>query len=98
MYDTANATRLVRFVGPAPGASLLEDIDLTPDGTGYVTDSLLQLVHRLPATTIEDSIASGGTTTLATGFDLNGVIAPHPEGAITLNGGIGRDRHLPDHR
>ncbi|MBC9729164.1 hypothetical protein [Streptomyces sp. TRM68367] len=86
VYDTANGTRLARFVSPAPGASLLTGIDLTPDGTAYVTDSLLQLVYRLPATTIEDTIASGGTTTLATGFDLNGVIAPHPEGAITLNG------------
>ncbi|MCV2459467.1 superoxide dismutase [Streptomyces sp. ICN988] len=58
----------------------------TADGTAYVTDSLLQLVYRLPATTIEDTIASGATTTLTTGFDLNGVVAPHPEGAITLNG------------
>ncbi|CAL9672331.1 SMP-30/gluconolactonase/LRE family protein [Streptomyces sp. enrichment culture] len=86
VYDTADGTRLARFVGPTPGASLLDDIDLTPDGTAYVTDSLLQLVYRLPATTIEDTIASGATTTLTTGFDLNGVVAPHPEGAITLNG------------
>ncbi|MFJ9217003.1 SMP-30/gluconolactonase/LRE family protein [Streptomyces sp. NPDC102383] len=86
VYDTANGARLARFVSPTPGTSLLDDIDLTPDGTAYVTDSLLQLVYRLPATTIEDTIASGGTATLVTGFDLNGVIAPHPEGAITLNG------------
>ncbi|GAA2605175.1 MULTISPECIES: superoxide dismutase [Streptomyces] len=86
VYDTANGTRLARFVSPTPGTSLLDDLDLTPDGTAYITDSLLQLVYRLPATTIEDTIASRGTTTLTTGFDLNDVIAPHPQGAITLNG------------
>ncbi|WP_413751784.1 superoxide dismutase [Streptomyces sp. R-74717] len=86
VYDTANSRRLARFLSPTPGKSLLDDIDLTPDGTAYVTDSLLQLVYRLPATTIEDTIASGGTATLTTGFDLNDVVAPHPEGAITLNG------------
>jgi sugar lactone lactonase YvrE len=86
VYDTADGRRLARFVSPTPGTSLLDDITLTSDGTAYVTDSLLQLVYRLPATTIESTIASGGTATLPVGFDLNGVVAPHPEGAITLNG------------
>jgi Cu-Zn family superoxide dismutase len=40
----ANGTRLARFVSPAPGKSLLDDIVLTPDGTAYVTDSLRR--HR----------------------------------------------------
>ncbi|MEW1749600.1 SMP-30/gluconolactonase/LRE family protein [Streptomyces angustmyceticus] len=86
VYDTANGTRLARFLSPTPGKSLLDDLALTPDGTAYITDSLRQLVYRLPATTIEDTIAKGGSATLATGFDLNNVVAPHPEGAITLNG------------
>lgn len=86
VYDTTNGTHLARFLSPTPGTSLLDDIDLTPDGTAYITDSLLQLVYRLPATTIEDTIASGGTATLTAGFDLNDVVAPHPQGTVTLNG------------
>ncbi|MZD04646.1 superoxide dismutase [Streptomyces sp. SID5785] len=86
VYDTADGTRLARFVSPTPGDSLLDDIALTPDGTAYVTDSLLQLVYRLPAATIEDTIAAAGTATLDVGFDLNSVVAEHPVGAITLNG------------
>ncbi|MFE9251210.1 superoxide dismutase [Streptomyces sp. NPDC007088] len=86
VYDTVHGTRLARFVSPTPGASLLDDIDMTPDGTAYLTDSLLQLVYRLPAATIEDTIAVAGTTTLSVGFDLNGFVAAHPQGAITLNG------------
>lgn len=86
LYSTANGKRLARFVSPTPGKSVLNDIDLTPDGTAYVTDSLRQLVYRMPAATIEKTVTAGGTETLATGFDLNAVVAPHPEGAITLNG------------
>ncbi|MFH8491852.1 superoxide dismutase [Streptomyces longisporoflavus] len=86
VYSTADGKRLARFVSPTPGKSVLNDLDLTPDGSAYITDSLRQVVYRLTAATIEKTVTARGTDTLVTGFDLNGVVAPHPDGAITLNG------------
>ncbi|MFC8421954.1 SMP-30/gluconolactonase/LRE family protein [Streptomyces sp. NPDC057236] len=87
LYDTATGARLARFVTPTPGQSVLNDLDLTPDGTAYITDSLRQLVYRVTPRQITDAVtAGGGDRTLSTGFDLNSLVAPHAEGTITLNG------------
>ncbi|GAA3794881.1 SMP-30/gluconolactonase/LRE family protein [Streptomyces phyllanthi] len=87
LYDTATGARLARFVTPTPGQSVLNDLDLTPDGSVYVTDSLRNLVYRVTATQVADAIAAGGPArTLDVGFDLNGLVTPQPVGAITLNG------------
>src|SRR5690606_22099450 len=87
LYEKATGTRLARFVTPAPGSSVLNDLDFTPDGTAYLTDSTGKVVYRLTERQVADAIAAGGSArTLPVGFDLTGVVDPQPEGTLTLNG------------
>ncbi|MFJ8085146.1 SMP-30/gluconolactonase/LRE family protein [Streptomyces sp. NPDC096205] len=86
LYDAATKARLARFVTPTPGQSVLNDLDITQDGTAYITDSNRQKVYKVTPTQLTEAISSGADRTLTVAFDLNSLVAPHEEGAITLNG------------
>ncbi|MFJ4688116.1 SMP-30/gluconolactonase/LRE family protein [Streptomyces sp. NPDC088789] len=87
VYDLATKARLARFVSPTPGQSVINDLDLTPNGNAYLTDSLRQLVYRITVPQLDDAVAHDpAPRTLTTAYDLNGLVAPHPAGSITLNG------------
>ncbi|MFJ5776465.1 SMP-30/gluconolactonase/LRE family protein [Streptomyces sp. NPDC093094] len=86
VYDTATRARLARFVSPTVGHSVINDLDMTADGTAYITDSTRQKVYKVTPAQLSEAISSGAERTLSVGFDLNGIITPQPEGTITLNG------------
>ncbi|MDG4858836.1 SMP-30/gluconolactonase/LRE family protein [Streptomyces sp. T-3] len=87
IYNTADKRRLARFLSPTPGRSVLNDLEITPDGTAYVTDSLRQVVYRVTPAELAGAMARGGDGgNLVTAFDLNAIVTPQPEGTIKLNG------------
>ncbi|MGI5457718.1 SMP-30/gluconolactonase/LRE family protein [Streptomyces sp. CA-249302] len=82
VYDLRDRSPIARFDVPATGSHLVNDLVITADGTAYLTDSLSPVVYRVtPA-----EVARGGRATLVPGYDLSGVLAPHPADAFTLNG------------
>ncbi|QGV78564.1 SMP-30/gluconolactonase/LRE family protein [Streptomyces ficellus] len=87
VYDLATRKRLAHFAVPSPESSLLNDLDIAPDGTAYITDSYLAVVYRVTPAQLKSAIdAGGGGSTLTTAHNLTGVIPPQPAKTVTLNG------------
>ncbi|MEV3989118.1 SMP-30/gluconolactonase/LRE family protein [Streptomyces sp. NPDC049837] len=87
VYDLATRTRVAHFTVSSPESSLLNDLDIAPDGTAYVTDSYLAVVYRVTPAQLKTAIGAGGNGgTLTTAYNLTGVIPPQPAKTVTLNG------------
>ena len=86
VYDTRSRRLLARFDVTGQDARLVNDLDITPDGSVYLTDSLRALVYRITPRQLAQARAQGGHAPLTTAFDLTRVLEPHPPGTITLNG------------
>ncbi|MFF8287839.1 SMP-30/gluconolactonase/LRE family protein [Streptomyces sp. NPDC016309] len=87
VYDLATRKRVAHFAVSAPEASLLNDLDIAPDGSAYVTDSYLAVVYRVTPAQLRTAISAGGDGgTLTTAYNLTGVIPPQPAKTVTLNG------------
>ncbi|GAA2451364.1 MULTISPECIES: SMP-30/gluconolactonase/LRE family protein [Streptomyces] len=87
VYDLATRKRVAHFTVSAPEVSLLNDLDIAPDGTAYVTDSYLAVVYRVTPAQLQAAIGAGGNGgTLTTAYNLTGVIPPQPAKTVTLNG------------
>lgn len=87
LYDTGTRERVARFVSPTPETSLVNDLDIATDGTGYLTDSTRALVYKVTPSQVKQAAEAGGAGgQLAPAYDLSGTVAPQPAGTITLNG------------
>ncbi|MBB4917083.1 SMP-30/gluconolactonase/LRE family protein [Streptosporangium saharense] len=84
VYDTRSRRLLATFVVPGKGATFVNDLAITPDGSAYLTDSVRSVVYRV--TPKQLARAAGGRATLTPRFDLNKVLDPREPGAFTLNG------------
>ncbi|MEV4094048.1 SMP-30/gluconolactonase/LRE family protein [Streptosporangium saharense] len=84
VYDTRSRRLLATFVVPGKGATFVNDLAITPDGSAYLTDSVRSVVYRV--TPRQLARAAGGRATLTPRFDLNKVLDPREPGAFTLNG------------
>ncbi|MER7127890.1 SMP-30/gluconolactonase/LRE family protein [Streptosporangium saharense] len=84
VYDTRSRRLLATFVVPGKGATFVNDLAITPDGSAYLTDSVRSVVYRV--TPRQLARAAGGRATLTPRFDLNEVLDPREPGAFTLNG------------
>ncbi|WP_433472977.1 SMP-30/gluconolactonase/LRE family protein [Spirillospora sp. CA-142024] len=84
VYDARSRRLLARFTVPGDGARFVNDLAIAPDGTAYLTDSARAVVYQV--TPDDLAKARGGHGTLATRFDLDGVLEPHKPGDFTLNG------------
>ncbi|MFD3555732.1 SMP-30/gluconolactonase/LRE family protein [Streptomyces goshikiensis] len=81
VYDSRTGTRLAHFEVEGGGASFVNDLAITPDGTAYLTDSLRGVVYRVTPAQL-----ATGSGALRTAFDLRGHLKPQPAGTVTLNG------------
>ena len=81
VYDTATGQLLLEVANGLAPNTFLNDIDVTPTGDAYITDSFNPLLYRLPATAIPPAVGTPApvptTDALAvfvdfttTGFDL----------------------------
>jgi sugar lactone lactonase YvrE len=86
VYDTRSRRLLARFDVTGQQPRLVNDLDITPDGSVYLTDSLRAVIYRVTPRQVAQARAHGGRAPLAPAFDLTGVLEPHPPGTVTLNG------------
>ncbi|MBH5335857.1 SMP-30/gluconolactonase/LRE family protein [Streptomyces pactum] len=84
VYATGTRRLLARFETAGPG-SWLNDVALAPDGTAYLTDSTLGVVHHVTPAQLRKAMATGRPAALHTAFDLAAALDGLPPG-FALNG------------
>ncbi|MFH8368045.1 SMP-30/gluconolactonase/LRE family protein [Streptomyces sp. NPDC018031] len=85
VYRTHDRRLVARFEPPRPGG-WLNDVAIAPDGSAYLTDSLLGLVYRVTPAELREAASGDRRASLRTGFDLFAALGPQPADEFALNG------------
>ncbi|MGW6426910.1 SMP-30/gluconolactonase/LRE family protein [Nocardia sp. NPDC055053] len=81
VYDTGSRALLARFDVPGAAPRFVNDLDFGADGSGYLTDSVRNVVYRVTP----DQMASGHGE-LGVAYDLSPVLGPRDAKTFELNG------------